>query len=216
MRTILISVAMTMLAMLQTSADEIRVMSYNIRFGSASDGINSWPNRREFLFDTIRKYNPDLLGTQETLAFQRDDLKKALPDHECLAAGRDDGLEKGEMMALFYRRERFEKLGGGHFWLSDSPETPGSKSWDSSLPRMVTWVKLRDKYHSGEKPIAFFNTHFDHRGAQGPCQIRRIIEIKSGIDRQKLPNYHFWRFQLRRIKRALQQPVFKIRRYCIH
>ncbi|MFM7131210.1 MAG: endonuclease/exonuclease/phosphatase family protein, partial [bacterium] len=181
MQKIVVSMAMAVLAMIQASGDEIRVMSYNIRFGSASDGVNSWPNRRDFLVETIRKYNPDLLGTQETLAFQRDDLKNALPDHECLAAGRDDGQEKGEMMALYFRHDRFEKLDSGHFWLSESPDKPGSKSWDSSLPRMVTWVKLKDKLHSGVKPIAFFNTHFDHRGPKARAESARLLKSKAEL-----------------------------------
>jgi len=160
----------------ENPASDLRVMSFNIRFGSANDGPNAWPNRRDLLFETIRKFSPDLLGTQETLGFQRDDLAAALPGYDVLAAGRDDGHEKGEMMALFYRKDRFEKLAGGHFWLSETPDQPGSKSWDSSLPRMVTWVKLRDKKEPGTKPIAFFNTHFDHRGVKARAESARVIQ----------------------------------------
>ena len=70
------------------------------------------------------------------------------------------------MMALYYKKDRFALLAEGHFWLSETPETPGSKSWDSSLPRMVTWVKLQDRQQPSSKPILFLNTHFDHRGPQ--------------------------------------------------
>lgn len=160
------------------SADDIRVMSFNIRFATASDGKNAWPNRKEFLLETIQAFAPDLLGTQETLAIQRDFLKQALTDFESLAAGRDDGAEKGEMMALFFRKSRFEKLGGGHFWLSETPDVVGSKSWDSSLPRMVTWVKLKDRQNPSAPPIAFFNTHFDHRGQQARLESSRLIRRK--------------------------------------
>ena len=82
---------------------------------------------------------------------QRDYLQEKLPAYECLGVGRDDGAEQGEMMALYYRRDRFEKIDGGHFWLSETPDTVGSKSWDSSLPRMVTWVKLRDRQRPDRK-----------------------------------------------------------------
>ena len=120
-------------------------MSFNIRYGTAQDGVNQWDKRQGWVVETIRAFAPDLLGTQETLGFQRDFLAMSLADYEGLGVGRDDGAEKGEMMALFYRRDRFEKLDGGHFWLSESPAEVGSKSWDSSLPRMVTWVKLRQR-----------------------------------------------------------------------
>ncbi|MBL8189887.1 MAG: endonuclease/exonuclease/phosphatase family protein, partial [Acidobacteria bacterium] len=139
---------------------EVRVMSYNIRYGTANDGENHWEKRKDFLIETIKAFNPDLLGTQETLGFQRDFLAEKLSGYEALGVGRDDGKEKGEMTALYFKRSRFEKLDGGHFWLSETPDVPGSKSWDTSLTRMVSWVKLRDKLQPKAKPIMFFNTHF--------------------------------------------------------
>src|SRR5690242_18659922 len=122
------------------AARDLRVMSYNIRYGTAPDGENHWDRRKDFLAETIRVFAPDLLGTQETLAAQRDLLAEKLPEYDHLGVGREDGRDQGEMAALFYKRDRFEKLGGGHFWLSETPDKPGSKSWDSALPRMVTWV----------------------------------------------------------------------------
>lgn len=163
-----------------TRNDAVRVMSYNIRYATASDGKNVWDNRKDFLVETIKEFNPDLLGTQETLARQRDDLAARLDGYDLLAAGRDDGGEKCEMMALFYRKGRFEKLAGGHFWLSETPERAGSKSWDTSLPRMTTWVKLRDKTNPTASPIAFFNTHFDHRGRKARLESARLLRKKIG------------------------------------
>lgn len=157
---------------------DVRVMSFNIRYGSANDGENAWEKRKGFLIETVIAFDPDLLGTQETLAGQRNDLAARLTDYEVLAAGRDDGREKGEMMAVFYRKARFDKLDGGHFWLSETPDEAGSKSWDSSLPRMVTWVKLRDRTDPGAPPIAFFNTHFDHRGPRARLESARLIRRK--------------------------------------
>src|SRR4051794_4672946 len=139
----------------------IRVMTFNIRYGTADDGANHWDKRKEFLIETIKTFGPDLLGTQETLGFQRDYLAEHLPGHGVLGVGRDDGKEKGEMMALYYKKDRFTKLDEGHFWLSESPQTAGSKSWDSSLPRMATWVKLKDRKNEPTPPILFLNTHFD-------------------------------------------------------
>ncbi|MBM4003211.1 MAG: endonuclease/exonuclease/phosphatase family protein [Planctomycetes bacterium] len=163
-------------------------MSFNIRYGTADDGENHWKHRKEFLVETIRNFNPDLLGTQETLAAQRDELAAALPAFELLAAGRDDGADRGEMMALYYARDRFEKLDGGHFWLSESPEIAGSKSWDSSLPRMVTWVQLRDRRQPLARPILFLNTHFDHRGTTARLESARRIRARAAreLDRSRI------------------------------
>ncbi len=166
--------------------DDVRVMSFNIRYGTAKDGENHWDLRKEFLVETIRTFAPDLLGTQETLGFQKEFLATQFPEFENLGVGRSNGDEDGEMTALFYRKDRFEKLAGGHFWLSETPDQVGSISWDSSLPRMVTWVKLHDRRSDNAAAILFFNTHFDHRGVVARIEsaklLRQQIEIIGGND----------------------------------
>ena len=161
--------------------------SFNIRYGTAQDGDNHWDKRKDFLIETIRSFNPDLLGTQETLSFQRDYIAGKLAEYDVLGVGRDDGREAGEMMALYFKRSRFTKVGGGHFWLSETPDQAGSKSWDSSLPRMVTWVRLEDRQNTKAKPIVFLNTHFDHRGQQARLEsaklVRRRVEELSKENR---------------------------------
>jgi len=156
-------------------APPLRVMTFNIRYGTAADGESHWDKRKEWLVQTIKAFDPDLLGTQETLGFQRDYLAQNLSGYGVLGVGRDDGKEQGEMMALYYRQARFEKTAEGHFWLSETPERAGSRSWDSSLPRMVTWVKLQDKKNAAAQPIMFFNTHFDHRGPQARLESAKLI-----------------------------------------
>ena len=158
-----------------TDAVYVRVMSFNIRYGTAPDGENHWEKRKEFLIETIKAFDPDLLGTQETLLFQRDYIAEKLPGYDLLGVGREDGRERGEMTAVYFKRSRFEKIDGGHFWLSQTPEQPGSKSWDSALPRMVTWVKLRDRRQPSAKPILFFNTHFDHHGTEARKESARLL-----------------------------------------
>jgi endonuclease/exonuclease/phosphatase family metal-dependent hydrolase len=158
---------------------DLRVMSFNIRYGTAKDGVNHWNKRKEFLIETIKAFDPDLLGTQETLGSQRNYLARQLPGYDVLGVGRDDGRESGEMTALYYRRSRFEKLDGGHFWLSETPDTPGSKSWDTALTRMATWAKLRDRRQSSAKPLLFLNTHFDHRGAQARIESARLLRRRA-------------------------------------
>ncbi|MEX0977823.1 MAG: endonuclease/exonuclease/phosphatase family protein [Pirellulales bacterium] len=157
------------------SADEIvRVMTFNIRYGTADDGESSWDKRKELLVDTIRNFDPDLLGTQEVLAMQVDFLVEHLEDYTLVGVGRNDGKRRGEFAAALFKSRRFEPIDSGNFWLSETPETPGSKSWDSSLPRIVTWVKLRDRQADG-KEIYFVNTHWDHRGQVARVESGKLI-----------------------------------------
>ena len=153
----------------------VRVMSFNIRYGTANDGDNAWPKRKQFLADTITRFDPDLLGTQETLAFQRDELLGMLHRYEAVGVGRDDGAAKGEMAALFFKPERLDKLAAGSFWLSATPDVVGSRGWDAALPRIATWVKLADKADRSRAPILFLNTHFDHKGAEARRESALLI-----------------------------------------
>lgn len=162
------------------STELIRVMSFNIRYGTANDGINRWDLRKEFLVETIRDFSPDLLGTQETLAGQRDFIAESLSGYASVAAGRDDGKEGGEMAALFYRKDRFEPIDQGHFWLSQTPEKVGSKGWDAALPRIASWVKLKDLRSPQAKPILFVNVHLDHKGQRARLESCRLIRSELG------------------------------------
>jgi endonuclease/exonuclease/phosphatase family metal-dependent hydrolase len=157
------------------AAAVVRVMSFNIRYGTARDGSNGWPHRRAAVLGVVRGFDADLLGTQETLAFQRDELLASLPAFAVVAAGRDDGREAGEMAALYYNRNRFEPLDSGQIWLSETPAIPGSRGWDAALPRIATWVKLRDRTAPQDKPLLFLNTHFDHVGANARLESAWLI-----------------------------------------
>ena len=156
--------------------DSLKVMSFNIRYGTANDGANHWDKRHELVIKTIQAGSPDLLGTQETLAFQADYLRKHLPQYSWVGRGRESSPEKGEQCAVFFKTNRFEKLAEGHFWLSAEPDKPGSRGWDAALPRMVTWVKLKDR-QSGNS-LVWFNTHFDHRGAKARLESARLLARK--------------------------------------
>lgn len=184
MRTwFVLAVALVTMAVVPTTAlaqvsQPLRVMTFNVRYGTAQDGEDHWDKRKDFLVETIKQFNPDLLGTQETVGFQRDYLAAQLPEYGVLGVGRDDGKEQGEMMAHFYRKARFEELEHGHFWLSEMPDTVGSKSWDTSLPRMATWVRLKERSGQSSKPIFYLNTHFDHRGPTARLESARLIRQK--------------------------------------
>jgi endonuclease/exonuclease/phosphatase family metal-dependent hydrolase len=168
------------LAPIARAAEPVRVMSFNIRYGTAKDGENHWDKRKDFLAGTVTAFAPDLLGTQETLAVQRDFLAAKLAGFEAFGVGRDDGKDRGEMAALFFRTARFEKVGGGHFWLSETPDAIGSKGWDAALPRIATWVKLKDRASPDAPPVFFLNTHFDHRGQKARAESAKLIRTKLG------------------------------------
>jgi endonuclease/exonuclease/phosphatase family metal-dependent hydrolase len=167
--------AMVLISSQASAADVLlRVMTFNLRYATAADGENSWPNRKDVLLKTIRKFDPDLLGTQETLAVQADFLVENLPGSTLVGVGRDDGKRQGEFSALLFKKARFDLIDSGTFWLSETPEKIGSKSWDSSLPRIATWVRLRDKGDGGRE-ICYLNTHWDHRGNQARVESAKII-----------------------------------------
>ncbi len=140
---------------------ELRVMSFNLRYGTANDGDNSWPLRRELLFRVIRDYGPDVLGSQEVLRFQLDELREALPPYGEVGVGRDDGKAAGEYAAILYRTDHLRLLDHGTYWLSDTPGDPGSASWGNTIPRICTWARFADT----ESGIAFYvyNLHLDHQ-----------------------------------------------------
>jgi endonuclease/exonuclease/phosphatase family metal-dependent hydrolase len=119
-------------------------MCFNVRYGTADDGPNRWEHRGGLAVRTIRRFDPDVLGVQEALRFQADALREALPEYGFFGAGRDDGRDAGEICGVFFRLGRFERLDAGNFWLSETPDRPGSRGWDADLPRVATWVRLRD------------------------------------------------------------------------
>lgn len=152
----------------------VTVMSYNIRLDTEADGINQWKNRTGKVVALLKKYNPDLLGVQEAMHNQMMDLKSNLEDYDFVGVGRDDGKEKGEYSAIFYKRDKYEVLKQNTFWLSETPEVPGSKSWDAAITRVVTFALLKDK-RTG-KSFIYSNTHFDHVGKEARKQSASIIK----------------------------------------
>lgn len=151
----------TMVAVgLPARCQDLRVMSFNIRYGTANDGENHWEKRREMVFDLLRSQQSDVIGLQEALRFQLDELQKALPEYAALGVGRDDGKSAGEHSAILYRKSRFSVEESGTFWLSDTPEVPGSKSWGNRITRICTWARLTDRMTG--RALYVYNVHLDH------------------------------------------------------
>ncbi len=139
----------------------LKIMSFNIRYGQANDGDNSWPRRRDLVIGRVRAHDPDLIGLQEC----RDDeqaeyVRAALPDYEFFGVARGgNGPTALEMAPVLWRRASFDLRQQGVFWLSETPDIPGSVGWDALFPRTATWVELA--HRPSGRPLAILNTHFD-------------------------------------------------------
>lgn len=157
---------------------EITVMSFNIRLSpnDSFDGENSWLYRKEAAVRMLNEVSPDLFGIQEGIYAQVQYLVENLPQYAKYGVGRDDGLDRGEANAIFYKKERFELVECNTFWLSATPDTV-SRGWDGACNRVVTWARLKDK-QAGGKEIFFFNTHFDHVGQVARSESGRLIVEK--------------------------------------
>ncbi len=157
---------------------EIRVMTFNIRCRTFMDGMNHWWFRRDHVAELVLRHDPDIIGMQEVRNSQARDLERMLPDYAWFGLPRGDGERRGERCSIFYRKDRFELIEHSTFWLSETPEVPGSKSWGSACKRVVTWGKFRDK-KSG-RVLFHFNTHFDHVSIKARRMSARLIVEKIG------------------------------------
>ena len=153
--------------------NKLRVMTYNIRFDNPADGVHAWPNRKELVASVIRFHKVDIIGIQEALEHQIQDVIDLLPGYDWVGVGRDeDG--GGEFSAILYRSSVVAVKAAQTFWLSETPDEPGSKSWDSSLPRIATWAHFVTS--SDGRELFVLNTHFDHRGEQARLESARLIK----------------------------------------
>lgn len=172
---LLISCAGSVVAETATKADgrktQVKIATYNIRYANPGDGKDIWPNRRDSVVAFVRR--SDIIGMQEVTEPQFASLRAGLPQFDAYGVGRDDGKSGGEHAPIFYRRDRFEVIDKGTFWLSESPETVGVKGWDAALPRTCTWIHFRDRRSGQELYVA--NTHFDHRGVNARTESGKLI-----------------------------------------
>ncbi len=154
----------------------IRVATFNLRYASEKPP-NSWPERRPVVRGCVIEMAPDIMGTQEGLYSQLKDVAADLPDYEWIGLGRDGG-SRGEFMAIFYRKARFEPVEFDHFWLSDTPNVIASTNWGNTNRRMTTWVRFRERKTGQEFYV--FNTHLDHAlrlaREKGALLIRQRVE----------------------------------------
>jgi endonuclease/exonuclease/phosphatase family metal-dependent hydrolase len=162
MKTGLCVLLLAALAGSSASADPLRVMSFNVRGAIYGfDRVDAWiwlnvldppnvlagPHRRDRAIAVIDSYAPDLMGVQELRLLQRDSLLEAFPQFSYFGQDRSGGVDD-ESNGIFFRNDRLRLLEGGHFWLSNTPDVPGTTfagfGGDLGNPRMATWAIFRD------------------------------------------------------------------------
>jgi len=166
-------IAISFIISISVHSQELNVMTFNIRLNIKSDSLNAWPYRKDNVASQIKFHKTHVLGVQEALHDQMMDLIQSLSQYKYVGVGRDDGKTKGEYSAIFYDSTRLRLLGSSTFWLSLTPEIPGSKSWDAAITRIVTWAKFKDA--TSKKIFFVFNTHFDHIGKEARRESAKLI-----------------------------------------
>jgi len=157
-------------------AQKIIIGTFNLRYDNPRDTGNLWVDRAPIVSNLIRFHDFDVLGTQEGLPNQVNDVAAALPEYARYGKGRDDGQDAGEHSAIFYKKDRFTLLKSGDFWLSETPDKPG-KGWDATCcNRICSWVYLQDK--ATKKQFYTFNVHFDHQGVVARRESSKLILAK--------------------------------------
>ncbi len=164
--------------------EPVRVVTFNIRFDNPGDGVDAWANRRDWVISIIDSLDPDIVGLQEALHGQVLDLESALPGFDRYGVGRDDGANAGEFSPVLVRRDRFDLLEQGTLWLSERPDSAGSRGWDAALPRIATWLRLRD---SGSRELLVVNTHFDHVGSEARIHSAELLVDRFNPHRSETP-----------------------------
>lgn len=176
-----IAMALLLVLGLPAVAADFDVMSFNIRnskdsvVGSEYDGNNTWDNRKAMVASIVAQN--DIAGLQEAFSDQIEFLARQLPDYSWVGAGRDDGNAQGEAVPIFYRNDKYIKLGGGTFWLSETPQVVASVGWDADLTRITTWVRL-EEIATGKR-VLVFNAHFDHIGKTARQESAKLLSKKA-------------------------------------
>jgi endonuclease/exonuclease/phosphatase family metal-dependent hydrolase len=168
------------------ASGELKVMTFNVRYGTANDGEDRWEKRHGLFMDVIRQNDPDVIGLQEALRFQIDEIRKEFPAYAEVGVGRDDGKTKGEYSAILYRTPRLALAGpaadtSGTFWFSDTPEKIASKTWGNGITRICSWARLRE---ADGKEFCVYNLHLDHQSE--PSRRKSVELLASRIEKREV------------------------------
>jgi len=153
----------------------VGAMTFNIRYGTGNDGEHVWPNRRALVVKVMAESGADFIGLQEAMAFQIAELRDALGEYSHYGRGRRADPQQDEACPIFFRTERWriDEERRGTFWLSDTPDEPGSMTWGNRYPRIVTYARFIEK-ESG-RAVWVYNTHFDHESQPARMNAARMI-----------------------------------------
>ena len=154
---------------------QLTVMSYNIRYGDAQDGTNSWQYRYPASYSMIMDQQPDILGLQEALDYQVKFLEEYCKNYKCVGVGRENGKHEGEHMSIFYNKKKIRLIKWGTFWLSETPSKP-SLGWDGACYRTATWALMEAT--SSNRKFFYVNTHLDHVGVEARKNGLALIQQK--------------------------------------
>ena len=168
---LLVLLSMLSVSFALQAGEPIFIVTYNIRYPNPGDGKDFWPHRAADVASYLKQH--DVFGLQEAKFTQLADMEESLSDFQRYSVGRDDGGQRGETTSIYFRSDRFNAEAMDTIWLSDKPTVKGSKGWDAALPRILSWVLLKDK--TTDKKLLVANTHFDHRGTQARLQSGKLI-----------------------------------------
>lgn len=171
--------AMTLLTAGSAHAgDLLRVMSFNVRTPADTEPAKRWPDRRDALVTLVKQRQPDVMGTQELVKEQADYIAEHLPDYRWFGDGRRGG-EGDEHMGLFFNTRTMALIESGNYWLSETPDVPGSISWGHPYPRMVTWGLF--ERITDHKRVYVLNTHLPYRAEDEPARVRGARQILTHV-----------------------------------
>ncbi|RMD48199.1 MAG: endonuclease/exonuclease/phosphatase family protein [Ignavibacteria bacterium] len=153
-------------------SQQMRIITFNIKYDNAEDTVNNWNDRKEELIQLLKYYNPDIFGVQEALANQMNYIDSSLDNYSFIGCGRDDGKTKGEYSAIFFNKDKFEVISDSTIWLSETMDT-GSVGWDAAITRVCTFGLF--KHIASGKFFRVFNTHFDHIGKEARVNSAKLI-----------------------------------------
>ncbi len=164
---------------------DLRLMSYNIKYDNTNDTVNNWNDRKEALIQLMKHYGASFIGTQEVLHRQLTYIDGALTGFAYIGVGRDDGKQKGEYSPIHYDSTRYKVLKSNTFWLSETPDKI-SVGWDAAMERICTYGLFEEK-ETGKK-LYIFNTHFDHIGKVARKKSAELLIQKiEEVNKEKLP-----------------------------
>ncbi|MBQ2993616.1 MAG: endonuclease/exonuclease/phosphatase family protein [Alistipes sp.] len=171
-----------------------RVMSCNIRItGLPADEVDGrrWDDRKEYMIEVIRRQRPDVVMMQEVIYDSYAYCRKQLKEYVAF------GFEGPEMdpytegyhligkNVIFFRRDRYEMVSAGTYWLSDDPVIGGSIAWGTNRARHCNWVRVRDRRTGRE--LRLLDIHLDHKVQEAKVEQARLVVREAAQYAESFP-----------------------------